>query len=512
MQPAAGKQLFAHPYRPRRRSGSDPGGRPERLLNGQAMAEAQRLSRPRLRAQVFVMGLMAADVVVLLIAGLAARLVSAGLDQMGGLSLAILWSGTLCTLAGVRLAGGYALWRLRVPTLAIPRMLAGLGLGMLAAAAVLGLADAYVPAKAVWLGLWAALALAAMGAARALVAQRLAALTRVGTLEHRLAVVGGGPGLAPAIRALTQARAEGYRLCGFFDDRRDGRSPDVVAGLHKMGDLRDLVEFVRIAQVDTVVVAIPDLTRARLLEMLGVLTQAPVEIRTLPAQGLGLASKARRSRIGALDLVELCRPPLSLYAIAGKRVFDLVTASLAIVLLAPVLAAVALAVRWDSPGPILFRQTRHGFNNKPIKVLKFRSMYADLCDPTAVRAVRQGDARVTRVGRVIRKTSLDELPQLFNVLSGELSMVGPRPHATAARTGDILFDAVTERYSARSRVKPGITGWAQINGWRGEMNSAEKIRQRVEHDIYYIENWSLWLDVKILARTPGALIGAKNAY
>jgi lipopolysaccharide/colanic/teichoic acid biosynthesis glycosyltransferase len=129
-----------------------------------------------------------------------------------------------------------------------------------------------------------------------------------------------------------------------------------------------------------------------------------------------------------------------------------------------------------------------------------------------VRQVRRGDARVTRIGRFIRRSSIDELPQFFNVLRGELSLVGPRPHATSARTGDILYDDISRAYSARHKVKPGVTGWAQINGWRGEMNSPDKIQARVEHDLYYIEHWSLWLDFKIRMLTPWSLVTTKNAY
>jgi len=155
---------------------------------------------------------------------------------------------------------------------------------------------------------------------------------------------------------------------------------------------------------------------------------------------------------------------------------------------------------------------RHGFNNESIEVWKFRSMYADRCDPTALNAVVKDDPRVTRVGRFIRKTSIDELPQFFNVLTGRLSLVGPRPHAVSAQTRDRLYTEVVEGYFARHKVKPGVTGWAQINGWRGEIDSDEKIRMRTEFDLYYIENWSLWLDLKILFLTPIRLLKTDNAY
>ena len=176
------------------------------------------------------------------------------------------------------------------------------------------------------------------------------------------------------------------------------------------------------------------------------------------------------------------------------------------------MAAIAIAIRMESRGPILFRQKRYGFNNELIEVLNFRSMYTDMCDATASKLVTKDDPRVTPIGRFIRKTSIDELPQLFNVLSGELSLVGPRPHAVHAKAADRLYDEAVEGYFARHRVKPGITRWAQINGWRSETDTAEKIEKRVEYDLYYIENWSLIFDLFILARTPLALLKSENAY
>jgi len=177
-----------------------------------------------------------------------------------------------------------------------------------------------------------------------------------------------------------------------------------------------------------------------------------------------------------------------------------------------VMLAVALLSKLDSKGPVLFRQDRYGFNNELIGVYKFRSMYHEMRDADASKLVTRGDPRVTRIGRFLRKSSLDELPQLFNVLRGELSLVGPRPHATRAKAADRLYNEVVDGYFARHRVKPGITGWAQVNGWRGETDTTEKLQRRVEHDLYYIENWSLAFDLYILWRTPISLLKTENAY
>jgi exopolysaccharide biosynthesis polyprenyl glycosylphosphotransferase len=205
--------------------------------------------------------------------------------------------------------------------------------------------------------------------------------------------------------------------------------------------------------------------------------------------------------------------PITDWNFVLKGLFDRVVGALMLIALSPVMALVALAVKLDSKGPVFFRQKRYGFNNELIEVFKFRSMYTDMTDATAAQLVTKGDPRVTRVGRFIRKTSLDELPQLINVvLKGNLSLVGPRPHAVHAKAQNQLYDEVVDGYFARHRVKPGITGWAQVNGWRGETDTPEKIQRRVEHDLYYIENWSVFFDVFILMKTPISLLKTENAY
>lgn len=176
------------------------------------------------------------------------------------------------------------------------------------------------------------------------------------------------------------------------------------------------------------------------------------------------------------------------------------------------MAAVAIAVKYYSRGPVLFRQKRYGFNIELIEVFKFRSMYTDMCDAAASKPVTKEDPRVTPVGRFIRKTSIDELPQLFNVLLGDLSLVGPRPNALAAKAGDELYNDVVKCCFKRHKVKPDITGWAQINGSRGKTDTREKIKKRVEFDLYYIENWSILYEFYILLKTPLALLKAENSY
>jgi exopolysaccharide biosynthesis polyprenyl glycosylphosphotransferase len=204
--------------------------------------------------------------------------------------------------------------------------------------------------------------------------------------------------------------------------------------------------------------------------------------------------------------------PISDWNLVFKWVFDRVVALIAIVLLSPIMIATAIAIKLESKGPVIFKQKRHGFNNELIEVYKFRSMYTDMADANAAKLVTKDDPRVTKVGRFIRKTSIDELPQFFNVLQGKLSVVGPRPHPLQAKADNKLYYEAVDGYFARHKVKPGITGWAQINGWRGETDTVDKIMQRVQFDLHYIENWSILFDLYILFMTPVRLLNSENAY
>jgi exopolysaccharide biosynthesis polyprenyl glycosylphosphotransferase len=191
---------------------------------------------------------------------------------------------------------------------------------------------------------------------------------------------------------------------------------------------------------------------------------------------------------------------------------DQLLAITALVLTAPLLLLIAVAIKLDSSGPVFFKQKRFGFNDSVIQVWKFRSMRTECTDARAEVPTTKDDPRVTRVGRILRKSSLDELPQLINVVRGEMSVVGPRPHVIAGKARGQLYQDVVNCYAGRHKVKPGITGWAQVNGWRGETDTIEKIRKRVEHDMYYINNWSPWLDLYIILRTIRAVFCAENAY
>ena len=364
----------------------------------------------------------------------------------------------------------------------------------------------------VWLVSWYLFGAATLFVFRLSVSTVVRRLAHEGRLDRRAVVVGGGPAGEALIKALEASRDTDIRICGVFDDRSDDRVSPVCAGYPKLGNVDELVAFGRQTRIDLLIMSLPLTAENRLLQVLQKLWVLPVDIR-LSAYTNKLRFRPRAySYIGNVPFIDIFDKPIADWDHVAKWLFDKVVASLAILATLPVMALVAVAIKLDSRGPVLFKQKRYGFNNELIEVYKFRSMYVDQADQTAAKLVTKDDPRVTRVGRFIRKTSLDELPQLFNVLTGGLSLVGPRPHAMQAKAANALYDEVVDGYFARHRVKPGITGWAQINGWRGETDTQEKIQRRVEHDLYYIENWSVLLDLYIVLMTPFALLKTENAY
>jgi Undecaprenyl-phosphate glucose phosphotransferase len=336
---------------------------------------------------------------------------------------------------------------------------------------------------------------------------------RQGRLDRRTIIIGADLSGEQLIRAINAQDDSDIRVLGVFDDRNDERALETCAGSPKLGKIDDVIEFARRTRIDLVLFALPISAETRILEMLKKLWVLPVDIR-LSAHTNKLRFRPRSySYIGDVPTLDVLEAPITDWDQVLKLSFDRLVGGLALLFLSPVMALVALAIKLESSGPVLFRQKRFGFNNERIDVFKFRSLYHEHADPLASKVVTRNDSRVTRVGRFIRKTSLDELPQLFNVVfKGNLSLVGPRPHAVQGKLQTRLFDEAVDGYFARHRVKPGITGWAQINGWRGEIDSEEKIEKRVEFDLYYIENWSVLFDLYILLCTPIALLKTDNAY
>lgn len=453
-----------------------------------------------------------AEFALLFVAGLVVAL-TGGLAHAGDLLAALLVSlfPATVTVLLLQLADAYQIPSLRAPMRMWRRVLVAwtIGFALLAAGGFATDRLALSPAMlALCYGVGAILLLAL----RQALAFGLRHWSRNGIMERRAVIVGGGQPAKDLVRALEQQADNDIRICGLFDDRGGERSPDVVAGYPKLGTFDELVEFARLARIDMLIIALPASAEERILQLVRKLWVLPVDIR-LAAHASRLRFRPRTySHVGSVPMLDLFDKPIRDWDSVAKRIFDIVFAVAALLLAWPVMLAAAVAVKATSKGPVFFMQKRHGFNNEVINVLKFRSMYTELADPTARKAVTKNDPRVTPVGRFLRKSSLDELPQLFNVLRGELSLVGPRPHAVHAQTGERKYVEVVESYFARHRVKPGVTGWAQINGLRGELDSDEKIRARTAYDLDYIENWSLLFDLKILLLTPIRLLNTENAY
>jgi Undecaprenyl-phosphate glucose phosphotransferase len=365
-----------------------------------------------------------------------------------------------------------------------------------------------------WLSSFFFVGLAALIVERLLLRGMVRRWAREGRLDRRTIIVGSDQNGEKLVEALKVQDDSDIDILGVFDDRNDSRALDTCAGAAKLGKVDDIVEFARRTRIDLVLFALPISAETRILDMLKKLWVLPVDIRLSAHTNLLRFRPRAYSYLGEVPTLDVFEAPITDWDLVMKWLFDHVVGAFVLLLAAPLMALVALAVKLDSPGPVLFRQKRFGFNNERIDVFKFRSLYHDQADPLASKVVTKNDSRVTRVGRFIRKSSLDELPQLFNVVfKSNLSLVGPRPHAVQGKLQSQLFDEAVDGYFARHRVKPGITGWAQINGWRGEIDNAEKIQKRVEFDLYYIENWSVLFDLYILLKTPLALISKnENAY
>jgi Undecaprenyl-phosphate glucose phosphotransferase len=277
---------------------------------------------------------------------------------------------------------------------------------------------------------------------------------------------------------------------------------------HPFGFLEDLRQQVRSQNIAEILVCVSWHEKARVDALVSALRVVPVPVRLIPDRQLRPFLSESLLRVGSTFGVEVQRAPLTRAECAIKRSFDLLCAWLGLVMLFPLLAFVSVAIKLDSRGPVLFRQYRTGFNGRMFSIYKFRTM-STLENGSQVRQATRNDTRVTRVGRLLRSTSIDELPQLLNVLAGHMSLVGPRPHAVAH---DDHYSEVIADYAMRQHVKPGITGWAQVSGLRGETAEVDLMRRRVEHDLWYISNWSFALDLKIIIRTCMQCLNSSNAY
>ncbi len=359
-----------------------------------------------------------------------------------------------------------------------------------------------------WLAFWLVLGWLATLLLRVLTRAALTVLRRHG-FNQRSVVIAVVSDLGRQVAEQLRARPElGFSVVGYFDDRDAQRLPS-SDGLPVLGTVRAMCDFVAEKRIDEVWVALPFRAEARIREILQALKHSTADVSLVPDLFQFFVLNQSLGEVGGIPLVALNASSMNGTARFIKAVEDRVLALLILALVSPVMLMVALAVRLDSPGPVLYKSRRRGLRDETIQVWKFRTMRPHYQAPNTYTLATRDDARVTTVGAFLRRTSLDELPQFFNVLQGQMSIVGPRPYPIEINDA---YKDVVDRYMLRHKVKPGITGWAQINGWRGETDTTEKIRKRVEFDLDYIDNWSVWLDLCILIKTPVALLKTDNAY
>ncbi|MBW8905849.1 MAG: undecaprenyl-phosphate glucose phosphotransferase [Betaproteobacteria bacterium] len=321
---------------------------------------------------------------------------------------------------------------------------------------------------------------------------------------RKTAVIAGANDLGRGLAARLRANAlHGVRVTGFFDDRSATRISEKV-----LGPLGALADYVRAQRIDVIYIALPLASQPRILKLLEELRDTTASIYFVPDIFLFDLIQARVDTIGDIAVVAVCETPFYGFNGVVKRVSDFLLASAILLVISPLMLAIAIGVKLSSPGPVLFKQRRYGVDGRKIVVYKFRSMsVAD--DGEVVKQATKDDARVTRFGAFLRRTSLDELPQFINVLQGRMSVVGPRPHAVAHNE---LYRKLIRGYMIRHKVRPGITGLAQVHGYRGETETVEKMKARIEYDLAYLRNWSLLLDLQVILKTIVVVLKKQNAY
>lgn len=392
------------------------------------------------------------------------------------------------------------------------KMVAHIAVGWIISLSVLAIAAYLIKSSAeysrLWALLWLVIGLAALFLTRTVFILIIETVVEKQDLFERILIVGPPDRLTELDQALNRRRL----INGRFDSIvklpiESSISPSQAS------ELLDVIRN-RVVQerIDKVVFSVDRNGIPIVLNAVDYLADTPAELLAASdPQVIFEAAKGYRD-VGGIPMSLLLDRPISGWTAIAKRFEDVTFASLILAFLAPLMLVIALAVKVTSPGPVFFRQSRYGANGDQFRVIKFRTLHHRKADPDADQLVTRGDPRVTPIGRFLRRSSLDELPQLFNVLSGEMSLVGPRPHAINAKAEGEPYPKVYKAYMERHRVKPGITGWAQINGWRGETDTSDKLIKRVEYDLEYIEKWSVFFDIYILLLTPFSLVRYRDVY
>ena len=353
----------------------------------------------------------------------------------------------------------------------------------------------------IWFTLWFFMAFFAVISERYFLRYILQACVAKGMFKQKIAIITSEHEAGIELRNSLMESNLGIDIVGCFDD-------SMTEEADGWGTLDQLIQIGQNNEVDQVFIALPTSEEARIISIFNRLRILPVDIQVSPTRQSSQLPLLKIQQLGDTKLLLIHRKPIEGWSYIFKALMDYVIGFISLLIFAPAMLLIALAIKLDTPGPVFFRQRRHGFNHEPIEVLKFRTMTV-LEDGDVIKQAQKGDTRVTKVGKFLRKTSLDELPQLINVMKGNMSLVGPRPHAMAHNH---YYSEMIEKYANRHKVKPGMTGWAQVNGYRGPTNTPEDMKKRAELDLYYIDNWSIWFDIKIIAMTPFYGFMGKNAF
>jgi Undecaprenyl-phosphate glucose phosphotransferase len=356
------------------------------------------------------------------------------------------------------------------------------------------------------LAIWFALAAPAIVAWRWFAMRLAQAMPALAPPLRPMAFIGNSEAAARMLDGIEADRHARFQPVGFFDDRSAARLGPLHDRLPYLGTIEELVGYIHEHELQDVFVALPWSAGARIATLIERLRFLPLTVRLIPDQAPPALRPRNVYQVEGVVMPTLMVPPLSAPAAIAKRAIDLLVAAVLLVPLTPLFLLVAAAIRLDSPGPVFFMQPRIGQFGRSFRIFKFRSLHVARADTAAEALVGRGDTRVTRVGRYLRKYSIDELPQIFNVLFGEMSLVGPRPHASRAKADGRIYAEIMPDYMLRYRVKPGMTGWAQVNGWRGNTDTEEKLRKRVQFDFDYIKGWSLLSDFRILVQTIPSVV------
>lgn len=450
-----------------------------------------------------------ADLSALLLAGFTGYLLRFGFSApISSASHLFIYLSTIVTIVSLYMAQGYQIRSLTSLNSQLSTLFVG-GTGALFIILTCGFLSGTLRGYSrVWVISSFMIALALLLLNRIAITRIVSHAVQTQQLVESVVIVGANEHAEKMVNAILNTPHSGVNILGIFDDRINRAFPAALRP-RLLGSTDKLLAYIRRQKVDRVVVALPWIASDRINALLKKLRTVPVRIDLVPNDIVWQFTNINMERLASVPVLTIANGRIDVQSGLIKRIEDLVISSLVLLLVSPLMLLIALAIKLDSKGPALFKQRRHGFNNEIFEVYKFRSMTMADSASSEVKQATRNDQRITRIGKFLRRSSLDELPQLFNVLIGHMSIVGPRPHAVQH---NLEYSTIISEYYARHNVKPGITGWAQVNGLRGETDTSEKMHRRVDADIYYIENWSLLMDLKIILMTGITVWFQDTAY